>query len=465
NSLKKFYYDPYIKAFRWSTDRLDENGGIVCFVSNGGWINSKSLNGFRISVEKEFSSIYVFNLRCNQVSSGDLSRKEGGKIFGSGSRTPIAITLLVKNPAKAVAEPAEAKATIHYHDIGDYLDTKQKLQIIKDFKTFENPEMPLKTLQPNEYGDWINMRNGNFQNLIELAPEKKSDVKAKSFFILNTNGVVSGRSNWVNNFSQSLVSDNVSRMIDFLNFQTDDYKKELEKNTKVDVKNFIDTDETKIKWDDKLIRKVAQGKYLTFDKTCLRKTYRTPFCKEIIYFNEDLNWSRVLLPKVFPTSKTENLLISCIGKGASREFSVLISDNVIDYHFEQNGQCFPLYYYEENTSVQKGLFDEGNDSEYIRRDAISDFIYERAKKQYGKSVTKEDIFYYVYGFLHSKEYRETFANDLKKMLPRLPLVEEVKDFWAFSKAGRQLAELHLNYENVEPYKGVITLVNPLNITD
>src|SRR5690606_13381019 len=164
NSLKKFYYDPYIKAFRWSTDRLDENGGIVCFVSNGGWINSNSLNGFRISLEKEFSSIYVFNLRGNQVSSGELSRKEGGKIFGSGSRTPIAITLLVKNPAKAVAEPAEAKATIHYHDIGDYLDTKQKLQIIKDFKTFENPEMPLKTLQPNEYGDWINMRNGNFQN-------------------------------------------------------------------------------------------------------------------------------------------------------------------------------------------------------------------------------------------------------------------------------------------------------------
>lgn len=450
NSLKKFYYDPYIKAFRWSTDRLNENSqnsGIICFVSNGGWLNSNSLNGFRLSLQKEFSSIYVFDLRGNQVSSGELSRREGGKIFGAGSRAPIAITLLVKNP-----NSENQLADIYYYDIGDYLSREDKLKSISKFKSISS--IPFIKVTPNEQGDWVKQRSEGFENLIELAPEKKSDVKANSFFIINTNGVVSGRSNWVNNFSKSFVSNNVNRMIDFLNSQTDDYKREIEKNPKIDVRNFIDTDETKIKWDDKLIRKVTQGKHLAFDETCLRTTYRTPFCKEIIYFNEDLNWSRVLLPKVFPTPTSNNLIISCIGKGASREFSVLISDNVIDYHFEQNGQCFPLFYYEENKNPQKNLFDTDDGQKYIRRDAISNFIFERAKQQYGKSVTKEDIFYYVYGFLHSTEYREAFANDLKKMLPRLPLVEDVKDFWAFSKAGRKLAELHLNYETVAPSQDV-----------
>ena len=443
NSLKKFYYDAYVKAFRWGTDRLDKTGGIISFVSNGGWINSNSLNGFRLSLQKEFSSIYVFDLRGNQVSSGELSKKEGGKIFGSGSRTPISITLLVKNP-----EIKSDTAKIFYRDIGDYLSREEKLKIISKYKSVST--IPFTEILPNEQGDWIKQRSEGFENLIELAPEKKQDQKASTFFIINTNGVVSGRSNWVNNFSSSLLKSNVNRMIDFLNSQTDEYKLAIEKNTKLNVNEFIDTDESKIKWDDKLIRKVKQGKHLKFDAQCLRKTYRTPFCKEIIYFNEDLNWSRVLLPKVFPTPSTSNLIISCIGKGASREFSVLISDNVIDYHFEQNGQCFPLHYYEENKASQKGLFDTDESQKYVRRDAISDFILERAKQQYGKSVTKEDIFYYVYGFLHSKEYRETFSNDLKKMLPRLPLVETVTDFWAFSKAGRKLAELHLNYETVAP---------------
>jgi predicted helicase len=447
NSLKKFYYDPYIKAFRWSTDRLDENGGIICFVSNGGWLNSNSLNGFRNSLEKEFSSIYVFDLRGNAIGSGENRKKEAGNVFQYGTRTPITITLLVKNP-----KSVNSKASIYYHDIGDYLSREDKLKLLNKFKSVTG--MPLTKLEPNEHGDWVKQRSEGFENLIELAPEKKQDSKSNSFFILNTNGVVSGRSNWVNNFSTISVRNNVNRMIDFLNSQTDDFREAYENNRNINVNEFINTDEKKIKWDDKLIRKVTQGKHLQFEESCLRKTYRTPFCKEIIYFNEDLNWSRVLLPKVFPTSDTTNLIISCIGKGASRQFSVLISDNVIDYHFEQNGQCFPLYFYEENSSIQKGMFDEDKNGKHIRREAISDFIFERAKKQYGKNVAKEDIFYYVYGFLHSNEYRETFANDLKKMLPRLPLVEDVRDFWAFSKAGRKLAELHLNYESEAPHPDV-----------
>jgi predicted helicase len=156
--------------------------------------------------------------------------------------------------------------------------------------------------------------------------------------------------------------------------------------------------------------------------------------------------------------------LSCAG--SNKDLSVVISDTFSDYHFAGDTQCFPLYYYEENKQQQGNLFDVANNDKYVRRDAISDFILERAKKQYSKNVTKEDIFYYVYGFLHSANYRETFTADLKKMLPRLPLVEDVRDFWAFSKAGRKLAYIHLNYEtnskNYEIAEGVVDYLQSAN---
>jgi len=180
-----------------------------------------------------------------------------------------------------------------------------------------------------------------------------------------------------------------------------------------------------------------------------------------VYFNRNFNNCVYQLPKLFPSKNSTNLVILTSGKGDSKDFSVLISNLLPCYDTLGKTQVFPLYYYEENKDVQQGLFETDDTSEvsasgkYIRRDGVSYYILEKAKQQYkATNITKEDIFYYVYGFLHSPEYRETFANDLKKMLPRLPLVEDVKDFWAFSKTGRQLAEIHLNYESVPPYEGV-----------
>ncbi|MBT4935282.1 DEAD/DEAH box helicase, partial [Candidatus Woesearchaeota archaeon] len=446
-SLKKFYYDAYIKAFRWSTDKLDpKHGGIIALVSNGGWINSNSLDGFRKALEKEFSAIFVFNLRGNAIGSGESRKREAGNVFRSGTRTPISITLLVKKPQN------NKNAKIYYYDIGVYLNREEKLKIISDFKSFNN--IPLKELHSNENADWIKQRSDAFSELTELAPDTKLDSKTKSIFTINTNGVVSGRSPWVYNFSKIALSKNASQMIDFFNGEVNSFCKQLEINPDVKIKDFVEKDEKSIKWDDKLFRKVKLGKSLKFDINEIRKAFRAPFCREYLLFNEDWNWSRVLLPKVFPEKNTDNYLISTIGKGASRDFSVLISNTVIDYHFEQNGQCFPLYYYEKREKLQASLFDEAGESEYIRRDGISDFILERAKKIYGKNVSKEDIFYYVYGILHSQDYRDKFANDLKKMLPRIPLVDEPRDFWKFSKAGRALADLHINYESAPPYEGV-----------
>ncbi|MEJ7559859.1 MAG: DEAD/DEAH box helicase family protein [Pedobacter sp.] len=233
----KSLYDPYIKSFRWSTDRLDKTGGIICFVSNGAWLETNGMDGFRKSLEKEFTAIYVFNLRGNQRTSGELSRKEGGKIFGSGSRTPIAITLLVKNP-----DVKTEKATILYHDIGDYLDTKEKLKIVSKFKTFGNDKLPLKVLEPNEYGDWLSIRNNTFENYHPLEPRKKFDLLTKSIFIVNSLGINSNRDSWVYNSSRKVVLDSTKNMIEFYNTQVTDFIEAKSKFSDLKVENFIETD-------------------------------------------------------------------------------------------------------------------------------------------------------------------------------------------------------------------------------
>jgi len=458
--LSKSLYDAYIKAFRWSTDRLDENGGIICFVSNGAWLDGNSTDGFRKSLEKEFSSIYVFNLRGNQRTSGELSRKEGGKIFGSGSRTPISITLLVKNP-----NSTSETATIYYHDIGDYLSQAEKFSVVRQFGTMGNSKMNWKILNTNEFGDWISQRNDIFSTYISIEPEKKFDIAAKSIFIVQGPGILSSRDAWVYNFSRAKIQSNMERMIAFYNRQQNSFSELKLKQPNLKADDFIDTDDKKISWTRALRNDLSKSINHTFNKSELTYSSYRPFCKLNIYYDRSFVESPGLSGRFISKKTNDNKIIVITGNGSSKPFSALLTSELPTYDLIEKGQCFPLYYYEENNSTQKGLFDEGLDSEYIRRDGVSDFILDQATKQYGTSTTvsghisKEDIFYYVYGFLHSHEYREIFANDLKKMLPRLPLVDDVKDFWVFSNAGRKLAELHLNYETVPTFKGVTVTGN------
>ena len=447
---KKSLYDAYIKAFRWSTDRLDKTGGIICFVSNGAWLDGNGTSGFRKSIEKEFSSIYVFNLRGNQRTSGELSRKEGGKIFGGGSRTPIAITLLVKNP-----DGATGKANIHYHDIGDYINREEKLKLISSFKSFSNKQLPLETLQPNEHGDWLSQRNDSFGNFIPIGD--KSKVAEKSFFENQYScGLLSGRDSWVWNFSLLGIKNNINRTIEFYNSERLRFNNERLVNPKVEFESFINFDSKKITWDARKLKNGVLGnKEISYHENDFRIGLYRPFTKEYIYFNSDLNWSLFQFKSYLPNASTKNIFICISGIGASKDFSVEITNVSPELQLLSNGQCFPLYYYEERQKSTPTLFDTEGEDEFIRKDGISDFILERAQKLYGNRVTKEDIYYYVYGILHSPEYRSRFANDLKKMLPRIPLVDQSLEFWTFSKAGRELAELHIYYESVPPYEGVI----------
>ncbi len=434
---KNALYDSYIKAFRWASDRLDkQHGGIIAFVSNGYWLDGNAMDGFRKSLEAEFSAIYVFNLRGNQRTSGETSRREGGKIFGSGSRTPIAITVLVKKPGHT------GKAIIQYHDIGDYLSREEKLAIIAQKRSILNPAMNWTQLRPNAHGDWLNQRNDIFGSFIPLGDKDNKDNKQTFFVPYYSSGVKTQRDAWCYNFSYKKLHQNIQSTIDYYNSMV-----ESGRDTPL-------LDASKISWSANLQTAFSKKREIKFEEKDSQICLYRPFNRLNIYFNRDLNERLYQMPKLFPTSETKNLVICIAGVGAQRDFSSLITEALPDLHTLQTGQCFPLYYYEKKSVYQPTLFDSEK-SEYTRKDGITNFILERCRASYGPKVSKEDIFYYVYGLLHSPDYRRTFAADLKKMLPRLPLVEKPSDFWALSKAGRALAELHLNYETQLPHPDVV----------
>lgn len=446
-SSTKSLYDAYIKAFRWSTDRLDKTGGIIAFVTNSGWLEGNSADGFRKSIEKEFSAIYVFNLRGSiRGKSGIVAKKEGQNVFDI--MTGVAITLLVKNP-----EVKTAKAIIHYIDIGDFLNRKEKIAQLINFKSFGSDNIILNKIESNEEGDWMSKRNDHFNKFIAINSDKKYALDTESFFITYSLGIASSRDSWVYNYSKIACKNNINSCLSFYDEQRLDFVRAA-KDGNNNFEDIIQYNSNKISWNDSLKESCKKNKIIGYSNKNLVVSQYRPFCKVNLYFDRNFIQRPYQIPKLFPDTNLKNLVICVSSIGSNNGLAVLISNYIPDLHFNGDSQCFPLYYYEDNTSVQKGMFDEDNNNDFIRRDAISDFILERAKKQYGKNVSKEDIFYYVYGFLHSQEYRELFANDLKKMLPRLPLVEDVKDFWKFSKAGRALADLHINYESIPAYEGV-----------
>lgn len=440
-TLKNSLYDSYIKAFRWASDRLSkERGGIIAFVSNAGWLDGNAMDGLRKCLEQEFSEIYVFNLRGNQRTSGETSRREGGKIFGSGSRTPIAITVLIRNPAH------KGKAIIHYHDIGDYLSREEKLAIVARKKSVLNPEMDWTQLHPDAHGDWLNQRNDVFSSFIPLGDKKDKDNRQTVFAPHYSNGLKTQRDAWCYNASKAKLAGNVRHTIDFYNGLVR-AKKENKPLPSISSKDIS----MSAGFQDDLTR--GCEKFLV--QTAFRVGMYRPFTKLNCYFHPTLNGRVGKIPFIFPTEAQKNVAICVAGIGGNKIPSAYISSDIPDVQLLSNVQCFPLYWYNKKTPYQPTLFDDKNTAKYTRRDGITDFILERCRTNYSPKVTKEDIFYYVYGLLHSPDYRRTFAADLKKELPRLPLVEKPADFWAFSKAGRALADLHLNYETQPPCSDVV----------
>ncbi len=438
--------DTLIQSIRMASDLLKDKG-VIGFVVNGSFIDSKSADGFRKCVAQEFSHLYVLNLRGNQRTSGEVSKKEGGKIFDSGSRATIAIVFFVK-------DNSVSDNTIDYYDIGDYLKREEKLHKLAQFENLDL--VPFKEITPNAKGDWINQREDGFEKLIPLKRDKKT-LQNDSIFDLNSMGVASCRDPWVYNFSPNALMQSVQKCIDTYNADLKRFNacfREAFKQRTKGVKSAelykrlndkeITTDKTKIAWVQNLKTQLIKGKKLDdFSQEKISVSLYRPFNKQYFYYERELAWSFYSMKKIFPDKDAQNVVINT-GVGNGKDFSALVSDFISDYSLILSNQAYPLYYYD----------DLGN-----RYNAISGYALNLFRRHYGDNlIAEEEIFYYIYAIFHHKGYLEKYKNSLAKEAPRIALSDDFKEL---SVLGKELAELHLNYENGEMHTSVkyTTLMN------
>jgi len=440
-TLQRNLYDSYIRSIRWASDRIGDSG-VIGFVTNASFLEANSMDGLRKCLVEEYSNIYVFHLRGNARTSGEIRRKEKDNVFGQGTRTPIAITLFVKNPYAA------KHGEIYYKDIGDYLSREEKLKLVVSENSIigiENND-GWSTITPDLYCDWIKQRDDSFQNFIPTI--RKKDDSCDGVFIENSIGVNTSRDAWVLNSSYKQVEFNMERMINF-------YNEEIS-NASSDTEHKPSLDPTKISWSSGLKSNLKRRRPGYYEKNSIVVCHYRPYQKQWLYFDNNFNERTGKMAKIFPSKDIDNRVICVSGIGAGKGFSILMSSNITNFHTIDSGQCFPLKLYgKENQSQDGGLFSGLKEKKGGVRDGISDAGLAYFQAAYpDEEIGKENLFYYIYGLLHSEEYRSRFADNLTKQLPRIPPVKKAKDFWAFSKAGRDLAELHVNYESVHPYMKV-----------
>lgn len=493
---KNSLYDSYIRAFRWASDRIKDKG-IVCFVSNGGWVDGSSSNGFRRSLVEEFNSIYVFNLRGNALGTGEARKKEAGNVFGAGTRTSVSITMLVKNPE------SKEHGVVRYYDIGDYLSREDKLKLIREFAV--NGDIGWTTIESDKYGDWLNQRDDSFYDFAPLGITKRKPPYG--LFTIWSAGLKTQRDPWAWGFSRTGVQDQMERLLTNMDGEI--------QAAKVDGRK-IEYDPTRFSWTRRMEDAAKKGERLVYNSAKVVLGSYRPFCKQWVYYDRVMNEMTYQQPRLFPlaacgrekaerTYQQPNILSKTLGKGGAEmtyqqdsfrcldnlvitvqgneavPFYTLIYDSIPNLTAHGGNQCFPLFWYEEK-QVGMNLFSGngraasgdqtslyGNEApcverSYTRHDAITDETLKvfrdayphafpnRYKKDGGIELNKTDIFYYVYGILHSPEYRKRFESNLKKELPRIPLAA---DFARFSEAGRKLAHLHLDYEEIDPWASIV----------
>ena len=440
---KNSLYDSYLRAIRWASDRIGK-AGVIGFVTNGGFIDGNTADGVRLTLAEEFSHLYVYNLRGNQRTAGELSKREGGKVFDSGSRATVAVTFLVKDPAH------EGPAVLHYRNIGDYLSREDKLRIVEESQI---DTLEWETITPNAQGDWINQRDPNYESWQPIGGKDTPH----GIFHCRTNGLKTNRDAWVYSYSLIRLRERIQEMRyayeQVLNGSDPEGNNSLaiSAGTLTAARRGIELDSTPFN-----IRFAA---------------YR-PFCPQWVYYTPVFNERQYQLRQIFPTPGHDNVGFYVVGTGALKPFTLLLSEHIPDLNFygSEGGQFFPRWTWEPvggRHVADSGMLDlsGGTDMEesdtavgqegevlggYRRVDNITDATLRSYQSAYGPEVTKDDVFYYVYALLHSPEYRRRYGADLKKSLPHIPLVAGREDFVAFTTAGRGLADLHLDYETVEP---------------
>ena len=438
-------YDSYKLAIRWASDRIGERG-LIAFVTNGSFIDSNTDAGLRSCLADEFSHLYVFNLRGNARTSGERRRQEKDSVFGQGTRTPVAIMVLVRNPAH------NGECQIHYKDIGDYLSREEKLQIIRESGSIDGIS-DWQQIVPDEHFDWLGQRDPNYQTLMPLIHKQTKRSKLpKTCFSLSSYGVITHRDVWVYDFDFSQLSQRIQDMITFYEkqrMQLASGKLSVDQATRNDAPD-------RLRWDKGLENRLARLQKIKFRPDTLRMGMYRPFINQHLCYDNNLVWSLYNTPQMFPTPDATNQVISVTGQGARGGFSTLMIECIPDFQIMFNGQCFSRWRYETHDSNSLDAWvqsvDEGFEDMpgYLRVDNITDWCLQQFRQQYpALQIDRDDIWHYIYGLLHAPDYREKYRADLSKDLPRIPFAP---DFGVFRDAGEQLAALHLGYETCPEYE-------------
>ena len=425
-TLRRYLQDPYVKAIRWASDRIGEEG-IVAFITNNSILDGVAFDGMRKHLADDFDAIYILDLGGNA--------RKGLKVSDSnvfGIRVGVSINLFIKTKLKPSDE-----SRIFYYRPDELLNKKQKFHFLNEHQHSGNIEW--RVIRPDERYTWVTEElHAKFENLVPMGNKHTKKVKSEAvgvIFKTYSPGVSTNRDPWAYNFHRNALSQNIKRMIEIYNSQVLEW---VHKDHQINVNEFVISDETQIKWSDTLKGKLLRKEIADFSQEKVRGALYRPFTKSNLYSDRFMIDRVGVFPSSFPTlgTETENRVICVAGIGNRKGFGCLITNKIpsLDLAFEKT-QCFPLYTYDEDGTN--------------RRENITDWALSQFQSHYqDDAIGKWDIFHYIYGLLHYPDYRGKYEANLKRDLPNLPYVP---DFRAFAKAGERLAEIHVGYEDEPEY--------------
>jgi len=424
--------DPYVKAIRWATDRL-QGEGIIALVTNNSFINEIAFDGVRKNLEREFDILYILDLGGNVRKNPKLSGTTHN-VFGI--QVGVSINIFIKK-----TQVSTTKGKIYYARLDEFWTRQEKYNYLTETQHIGN--VAWQEIQPDSKSTWLT--DGLRSDFEELIPMGNKEAKAsksldsETIFKLYSRGVATCRDAWAYNFGSEALGKNIERTIDSYNEQLYRYRVQQQKapNLTLNLDEFLISDDTKISWSSSLKEFLQRGIDLTYQPEAIRESIYRPFTRQYLYFNRYLNERRYQFHRIFPTRETEkeNRVICVSGLGSSKPFDCLLVSVIPDLQLVMNSQCFPFYIYDE----------QGNN----RTENISDWALKQFQTQYkDNKIEKWEIFAYIYGILHHPDYRQRYGANLKRDLPHIPFAA---DFQAFVTAGKRLGDLHINYENAPAY--------------
>ena len=421
--------DPYVKAIRWASDRIGEEG-VVAFVTNNGFLDAFAFDGMRQHLADDFDAIYILDLGGNVRKNPKLSGTTHN-VFGI--QVGVSINLFIKR-----RDNTNSQAEIFYARVDEFWRKEDKYRHLDSKEHYRNIEW--KPITPDKRYTWFTEGlHPEFETFIPIGTKAAKATKGEAvdvIFKTYSLGIGTARDAWAYNFNRNALTQNMSRTIETYNAEVDRWKRRGDQAENLD--DFVLSDEAKIKWSSALKQKLKSGQIAEFADTKIRQSLYRPFTKSNLFFDRMMNHRVHVVPSIFPTAETEteNRVICVSGLGSKKAFHILMAEMIPSLDTLEKTQCFPFYIYDEDGTN--------------RRENITDWALAQYRAHYrDDTIEKWDIFHYVYALLHHPDYRERYQANLKRDLPRLPYTP---DFWGFAKAGQRLGEIHIGYEDVPEYQ-------------